>query len=456
MFSAFATRNEDLTVMEKLEMGPVDFTAPHYDPTWHTIEPNTGTRLRSRQTSHEVLQDLLAGRYIITPELVYSVARPVNGSNQWDVPVAGDFVVLGVIAEKSDVRMTTSSESSSSTKPKRYISFKLLNMRSPAKGDAIVNVSLFESEQSDERLDEEGNKTRVYKGGSGGAYERWWKSANGSLIAILNPRITQVPSTTIRSGLLSITPQGADSIVLIGTAKDLGHCQSIKADGEACGSWCDLRVSTTCDYHVNRAVKTARSNRSEFFSGNSSTDTFRTKGQLRTTKGHAPSVRPASMIQKGSSKQGQGKTYISGVAVYAVAGQAKPIKSFLGVRGVKSIQSDSPVSNGKKSAQIQQAELDALLRSQLQNKRDETVGAQYLRSQRKTEADESDKFAETKDPDIVDNRRHHAFPKETLKILGFNPIAPKNRMKDKDLVHSSRMRSLQSRDDDEDEDLVVV
>lgn len=41
------------------------------------------------------------------------------------------------------------------------------------------------------------------------------------------------------SNTLSITPESADSMILIGRAQDLSSCRAITLGGKACGQWCD-------------------------------------------------------------------------------------------------------------------------------------------------------------------------------------------------------------------------
>lgn len=41
------------------------------------------------------------------------------------------------------------------------------------------------------------------------------------------------------ANVLSITPESADSIIVIGKSRDLGSCQAMKKDGNLCASWCD-------------------------------------------------------------------------------------------------------------------------------------------------------------------------------------------------------------------------
>jgi len=102
---------------------------------------------------------------------------------------------------------------------RKYVSFKLIDLRlkGAGGGTGILNLKLFESDPEKSRrkathhtadegtiitkkgvryekenADDGTSSTSVrteYKGGSGGAFEKFWKERNGTVIAILNPRI---------------------------------------------------------------------------------------------------------------------------------------------------------------------------------------------------------------------------------------------------------------------------
>jgi len=86
--------------------------------------------------------------------------------------------------------------------PRKYINLKLcaLSPRTPGSssktiaGDAMLQLLLFESDAviSSDPTDEDeddGKVKKSYRGGSGGAYEKWCNLGIGSVIAILNPRV---------------------------------------------------------------------------------------------------------------------------------------------------------------------------------------------------------------------------------------------------------------------------
>jgi minichromosome maintenance protein 10 len=166
-----------------------------------------------------------------------------------------------------------------------------------ARGDAVLSLLLFESDSYDSVSKGDGLlPEKIYKGGSRGAFETMAKLREGSVIALLNPRIlkplqvsiifpcnypklffslvgTKIPflcDVTQKPGapnILALTPESAGSVAIIGTARDLGMCGVVKRDGKPCGSWYDKRVSDVCDYHVQHAVQRCRAARPEFSAG---------------------------------------------------------------------------------------------------------------------------------------------------------------------------------------------
>jgi minichromosome maintenance protein 10 len=273
-------------------------------------------------------------RYHLNPSQLYSIARPGKG-NDMDVPVEGDFILIGVLAERSDIRVTAKPQQgiqkppakkkkvskdealpadakddedlkevpdddgeepswSANRKPKRYVMFKLLDMRlkrgqSLSGGDSYLNVILFESDTTTTTFDEsesetettrggvrvarekrrEKRKKETFRGGSGGAYERFWKENDGAVVAILNPKVLKPRPQPGKphNNVLTITPDSAESILVIGKSMDLGTCPAVRRDGTVCGSSFDKRTHEACDFHVAAALKKTKSGRSELMTG---------------------------------------------------------------------------------------------------------------------------------------------------------------------------------------------
>ncbi|KAK7446991.1 hypothetical protein VKT23_014204 [Stygiomarasmius scandens] len=307
-------RDEHLAIIEDIPLGPVDHKPPFDDPNFEKLEPNSGIRLSSRNLPHDELQSHLEGRYYLSPSLLYSSIRLLPDKQGYDVPVPGDWITIAVVAERGPIKHSRApiginkDEDKSKTKDKgkqkdtesdesapkgkRYVNMKLIDFgsrssssssatggKSVIRGDAFLSLLLFEADGYDEHIKDEGKKPKkVYRGGSRGAFEAMSKLKEGDVIALLNPRIlkpfqrtTDKPHPT--TNILAITPESADSITTIGRAKDLGMCCVTKRDGKPCGAWCDLRVNSVCDYHVEQAVKHARSSRAEFSVGTTALST---------------------------------------------------------------------------------------------------------------------------------------------------------------------------------------
>lgn len=49
----------------------------------------------------------------------------------------------------------------------------------------------------------------------------------------------------------------------IGVARDLGYCNSVKKDGNQCGTWVDKRSTEICEFHLNLMIDRERKHRME-------------------------------------------------------------------------------------------------------------------------------------------------------------------------------------------------
>ena len=259
---------------------------------------------RERTLPHDELQEHLSDRYHVSPELLYSLVRPSKGGMDYEVPLEGDWIVIGVLADKSEIRTTGGAggpgpsagqieaerkraaqreaqerrrklaqaggggagamsdaddallqagahsddeidltadpddfgedapdthalaQAQAQRVKKRYVTFKLLDLgkRNAGGGQGVLHLRLFEADPArttlkqraeaddgsgdefvtstgvrvrKERKDADGparNGARApvrtdFRGGSGGAYEKFWKERDGTVVAILNPRI---------------------------------------------------------------------------------------------------------------------------------------------------------------------------------------------------------------------------------------------------------------------------
>lgn len=171
---------------------------------------------------------------------------------------------------------------------KKYVTLKMIDFGarssssssglggSGIRGDAMLNLILFEADRVD-LISNGGSSTteKVYKGGSGGAFEKLMNVREGDVIALLNPRVLK-PFSRANDGqtipILALTPSTASSIMVIGRSRDLGMCTVRKADGKVCGAWCDKRdigagAGEVCEFHLEKAVIRQRAGRNEFAIG---------------------------------------------------------------------------------------------------------------------------------------------------------------------------------------------
>ncbi|KAG9007816.1 hypothetical protein FRB93_007207 [Tulasnella sp. JGI-2019a] len=323
-------RDDCMTVVENLQVGPIEHDPPSTDPNFEKLEPNSHINLLSRKMPHDDLQEFLRGRYHLSPTLLYSVVRLSKNRLGYDVPVEGEWVTIAVVAERGKVQVSRGfggktaededqfndgdsdaeqggTPSASTSKPKakhgpkkppaantkaptgkKYVSVKLVDfghkMKSKssgsgtAAGDAMLTLLLFEADSVSKDLD----KTRgseKYKGGSGGVFEEMLpKLREGAVVAILNPRVLKPYQSKNATGsanskphsmtnILAISPNRPDSIHVIGYSKDLGMCPANTKDGRVCGSWYDKRRAGVCEYHLLSTVKSKRAGRAEFTAG---------------------------------------------------------------------------------------------------------------------------------------------------------------------------------------------
>lgn len=182
--------------------------------------------------SHETLQAHLSDRYHVSPSLLYSIIRLSRDGTFYDIPLLGDWITIAVVAEQSggikftkggpaigdeasdddgsdsdlpaaDPKKPRTAWGAGGKKPapkdkpknkgqtkKKFVTFKLVSLpgkssgRQATGGDASLTMLLFEADSFSSR----GGK-KVYKGGSGGAFEKFWNLRVGSVVAILNPRV---------------------------------------------------------------------------------------------------------------------------------------------------------------------------------------------------------------------------------------------------------------------------
>ncbi|KAL1408137.1 hypothetical protein Q8F55_004940 [Vanrija albida] len=448
-----AERESDLTVSHDLRLGPGEFGPdPEGEHEWRALEPNSGIRLSSRKVTHAEVQDHLYGRYYLRPSDLYSVIRLSKDGATYDVPVEGDWVTIAVVAERGDIKVSGMREEKDDgvgdgveTKgkgkgkekeqrkrvPKKYISLKLVSLpprsktlggRAPG-GDAHLKLLLFQADDGLHGTDDEGNVTKSYRGGSGGAYERWSNLPVGAVIALINPRVLRPLEHRGRGAPhpltlpLALNPFSADSIVVIGQAMDMGRCTAFKADGQRCKDWVDTRTGAVCEYHVHAAITRGRSSRAEFASATTSMalTTFTPK---QIAAGTADKFDPrkktgllprngAMSAPRGPENGGGGATYVVGTRVARTGTTPGGIPAF-GDAHLSERLGRSQAEKRKRKAEEAQAEA-ALERLFKRQGGDAGVAADYL---------SSIGVGKKKEPP-ADGKR--AFSAQAVRRIGFDP-----------------------------------
>ncbi|KAI0100255.1 hypothetical protein GGR51DRAFT_357054 [Nemania sp. FL0031] len=197
------------------------------------FEPYSSIHLKKRIIPHLTLTRNLAGKktYVI-PDLLQQVKAP-----EFELPdVEQDIVVFGILASKSDPKVHKNNASNVKEKleadPNRakYMVITLVDLKWE------LELFLFNT-----------------------GFERYWKLTPGTLLAILNPTIMPPPPHRTDTGRFSLViNSGHDTILEVGTARDLGFCKSVKKDGALCSSWVNSKRTEYCEFHMNLALSKKR------------------------------------------------------------------------------------------------------------------------------------------------------------------------------------------------------
>lgn len=206
----------------------------------------SGISLSSRILPHSFLKRTLPEDQFTTytiPDLLADVKSP-------DYEIAdgvGDYVIFAIIASKSgalDQKNQVEEHSKGikdwerqwedgSQNKKRFIAMTLTDLK------WTVDLYLF-----------------------GTAVPRYHRLVPGTVIAILNPGIMPPKKGREDTGAFSLNiSDGDDTILEIGTARELGFCNAMRKDGKECGSWVHMTKSEICEFHLNLQVQKAQQSR---------------------------------------------------------------------------------------------------------------------------------------------------------------------------------------------------
>ncbi|KAE8543352.1 hypothetical protein D1P53_000056 [Cryptococcus gattii VGV] len=308
--------------------------------------------------------------------------------------------------------------------PRKYINLTLCAMPrrsynpSIPTGDALLHLLLFEADHVVRVEHEDGEVTKSYRGGSGGAYEKWCNLAEGSVIAILNPRIWrnlkgQHAKPHPMEFPLGLNPVSDDSIVLIGQARDLGRCTAVQRDGNRCRSWVDLRQNSVCEYHVHAAVRKNKSGRGEF---TASTNPYTLINGSRSAKlGNRKGLLPPA----GARPTPRGPDNGGGGAIYVIGGGVINTGSF-GDENIAGRIGRNLAEKKKRRQEKKEAEKEfQMLYERERGIGGGTTGGLYLEAlKRKHKKEES-----SPERDEDEQERKPVFSAEAIKRIGYDPSA---------------------------------
>jgi minichromosome maintenance protein 10 len=199
------------------------------------IDPFSGYHLSKRILPHNVLARAVTG---MRPYSIQDLLRLVKAPD-WSLPdIEQDIVVFAILARKSDPRSHKNGTGDSVKAPQDRGKYMVLTLV-----DLKFEIELF-----------------LFNSG----FERFWKLSPKTVVAILNPMIMPPPKGREATGRFSLVIKNdADTVLEIGTARDLGYCRSIKKDGQLCDGWINAKRTEYCEFHTNAAVAKSRANRIE-------------------------------------------------------------------------------------------------------------------------------------------------------------------------------------------------
>ncbi|KAI9669642.1 MAG: hypothetical protein M1831_007338 [Alyxoria varia] len=202
-------------------------------------ELHSGFRLSKRQIPRNKVAEAFEDKAVYPiPRLLKEVKSP-----EYEPPdIDEDFVVIGIIASKSDPynhasshQISDTADANAGSQKSKFMVLHLTDLRWE------LDLFLFSS-----------------------AFDRFWKLKVGTVIAILNPGIMPPKPHQRDSGKFSLKLGSSEDTVLeIGSATDLGFCKSVKKDGKECMTWIDSRKTEFCEFHVNLQVEKSKASRME-------------------------------------------------------------------------------------------------------------------------------------------------------------------------------------------------
>ena len=195
-----------------------------------SFEPYSCFHLSKRILPHNVVARHVSGKKVMNIKELLRVVK----SPEFALPdVEQDIVVFAVAARKSEARAHKTQKDGEERGKYMVVTLTDLGFE--------LDLFLFNS-----------------------GFTRFWKVTEGTVVAILNPTIMPPPRGREDTGKFSLVINSdEDTILEIGMSRDLGFCQSVKKDGNICGSWVNVKKTHYCEFHSNEAISKQRSTRIE-------------------------------------------------------------------------------------------------------------------------------------------------------------------------------------------------
>ncbi|KAK0173284.1 hypothetical protein PV328_006505 [Microctonus aethiopoides] len=175
-------------------------------------DPIFGLRIITPLVSSAELKERMKDRTAVTVSRVKQFISTQNLDNDW--------VISGVLIQRSSTKK--------SQKGSQYCIWTISDL-----SENINKVSIF-----------------LFKN----AYKLFWKTAEGSVVGILNPNILESRNDNVQA---TLSVDVAQKIMILGTSKDMGKCKSKKKNGDLCGNIVNINRCEYCIYHVKQEYNKA-------------------------------------------------------------------------------------------------------------------------------------------------------------------------------------------------------
>ncbi|KAL6236916.1 hypothetical protein BDW75DRAFT_205649 [Aspergillus navahoensis] len=216
-------------------------------PDASKYEPFSQLHLSNRILPHSFMDRTLKDKKVLRiPDLLRMIKGP-----SFELPddIDTDYVVFGIVASKSGPKQVKEAKNVTAqaadpfddglNNRNQYMAITLTDLR------WTIDLFLFDT-----------------------AFPRYYRLSEGTLIAILNPTILPPPKGKLDAGRFSLSISSSDDTVLeVGSARDIGYCKAVRKDGKICHAWVDGRKTEFCDFHVDLQLRRAQADRMGVNSG---------------------------------------------------------------------------------------------------------------------------------------------------------------------------------------------